>query len=216
MSWMDAWADHLPTLLGGLWVSVRVAALALLIGLPAGLLLAIGNNARIAPLRWLTVALVEAGRGLPSLVMLLLIYYGLPTIGVTIDAFWCASVALGLTTSAYTSEIIRGGLQAVPQGESEAAAALGLNRADTLRFIVIPQGVRIAIPPLMGFAILIFQATSLVLVTSLQDLMALAQSISSTEFDTSVFYLAALMYAVITVPAGWLVDYSEKRMSRHL
>lgn len=214
---MSDWAQHFPALLSGLWVSVRVTALALAIGMPLGLLLALGTNSRRRLVRYLTVAVVEIGRGTPALVVLQIVYFGLPTLDLTFTSFFSAAIALALTTAAYTSEILRGGLQAVPAGEVEAASALGMVNRDTLLFIVIPQGVRVAIPPLMGFAILIFQASSLAYTIALPELMSQAYSIGSSSFRyLSILSLAGLMYAVITIPASWLTGHAEKRMAKHL
>jgi polar amino acid transport system permease protein len=217
MNILNDWPSFLPGLLAGLGVSVQVALLSLLIGIPGGLLLAIGAGSKKKPVRTLIIGIVEIGRGTPALVVLQIFYFGLPASGLTLSSMGASVVALAATTAAYTSEILRGGLQAVPQGEVEAAGALGMSRRDTLRFIVIPQGFRVAIPSLIGFAILIFQATSLAYTVALPELLSQAYSIGSTTFNyLSVLVLAGLMYAAITVPASWLTCRAEKRLARHL
>ncbi|WP_137120326.1 amino acid ABC transporter permease [Segeticoccus rhizosphaerae] len=214
---LSDWAENYPALLSGLWVSIRVTALALGIGMPLGLLLALSANSPKKVLRYVTIGVVEIGRGTPALVVLQIVYFGLPTVDVTFSSFFSAAIALALTTAAYTSEILRGGLQAVPSGEVEAASALGMVNRDTLRFIVIPQGVRVAIPPLMGFAVLIFQASSLAYTIALPELMSQAYSTGSSTFRyMSILSLAGLMYAAITIPASWLTGRAERRMARHL
>jgi polar amino acid transport system permease protein len=145
-SLMNDWADWLPRLWDGLLVSLQVTGLSLVLGFVIGLGFALLSSARTRAVRWPAVLLVEIGRGMPALVMLQLVYFGLPGVGVTLNAFPATVVALTLTTAAYTSEIIRAGLRAVPAGELEAANALGLSRADAMRFIVIPQGLRPAHP----------------------------------------------------------------------
>lgn len=217
MTFFDSWATYFPDLLGGLWVSVRLAGLSLLVGMPAGLMFALGAGARSRPVRIMVIVLVEIGRGTPALVVLQIVYFGLPNSGITLSSFLAAALALALTTAAYTSEILRGGLQSVPQGEVEAAEALGMARRDTMRFIVIPQGIRVAIPPLMGFAILMFQATALAYTIALPELLSQAYSIGSSTFKyTNVLVLAGLMYAAITIPASWLSERAEIRLARHL
>jgi polar amino acid transport system permease protein len=217
MNILNDWPSYLPGLLAGLGISVQVALLSLLVGLPGGLLLAIGASSKKKLVRVLIIGIVEIGRGTPALVVLQIFYFGLPASGLTLSSMWASVVALAATTAAYTSEILRGGLQAVPQGEVEAAGALGMSRRDTLRFIVIPQGFRVAIPSLIGFAILIFQATSLAYTVALPELLSQAYSIGSTTFNyLSVLVLAGLMYAAITVPASWLTSRAEKRLARHL
>lgn len=217
MTVLQDWLGFLPQLASGLWVSITVCLAALVIGLPLGLVLALGSSGRSRAVRWPSIAVVEIGRGAPALVVLQVFYFGLPSAGVTLSSTMSACLALALTTAAYTSEIIRGGLQAVPRGELEATEALGMSRPDALRFVVIPQGIRVAIPPLMGFGVLIFQATSLAYTIALPELLGRAYSIGSSTFQyLSVLALAGLMYAAVTIPASLLTDRAERRMSRHL
>ncbi|EWT07113.1 amino acid ABC transporter permease [Intrasporangium chromatireducens Q5-1] len=217
MTVLQDWLGFLPQLASGLWVSVVVCLAAIVVGLPLGLALALGSSAGSRALRWPAIAVVEIGRGAPALVVLQVFYFGLPSAGLTLSSTMAACLALALTTAAYTSEIIRGGLQAVPRGELEATEALGMSRPDALRFVVIPQGIRVAIPPLMGFGVLIFQATSLAYTIALPELLGRAYSIGSSTFQyLSVLALAGLMYAAVTIPASLLTDRVERRMSRHL
>lgn len=217
MTYTDGWAEFLPDLLGGLWVSLKLAGASLAVGLPLGLLLALVVSGPGRLVRSVAIVLVEIGRGMPALVMLQLVYFGLPAGGLTLSAFLSAALALALTTGAYTSEIIRGGIQAVPQGEVEAAEALGMSRLDTLRHVVVPQGLRVALPALMGFAILIFQGTSLAYTIALPELLGTAYSIGSATFQyMSVLTLAGLLYAAITIPASFFTERVERRLSRHL
>lgn len=210
------WSTALPSLLEGLRTSLQLTALALGLGLPLGLVLALGAGSASAVVRRTTIVVVEIGRGTPALVMLQVIYFGLPESGLTLTAFVSAGVALALTTGAYTSEIIRGGLQAVPLGQTEASNALGMDRRDLLRHIVLPQGLRIALPALVGFSITIFQATSLAYSIALPELLGRAYSIGSETFlYLSVLTLAGLMYAAITVPSSLFVNRLETRMARH-
>lgn len=204
-------------LLDGLLVSIELTVLTLIIGLFVGLVLALGQMSRNSTVRISTTILVEAGRGAPALVMLLIIYNGLPKIGLTFDVFFTAVVALSITTAAYTSEIMRGGFQAVPAGEVEAGEALGMKRLDVLRHVVVPQGIRVAIPALMGFAIIIFQATSLTYYVGGGELMKVVSVQAANTFHQFNFYvIAAVLYACITIPASFLTERFEKRLARHL
>ncbi len=217
MSLFAEWGGYLPPLLRGLAVSVRLAALALAVGCPIGLTLAVLASARSQSVRAVVITVVELGRGAPALVVLQLVYFGLPSANLTVTSFLSAALALAVTAAAYTSEILRGGLQAVPQGEVEAAQALGLSRLDTLRYILVPQGVRIAIPALMGFAVLLFQATALAFTIAVPEILSQAYSIGSATFRyLSVLLLAGLLYAAITIPASFLSVLVGKRLSRHL
>ena len=216
-SLLDDWSDWLPRLSDGLMVSLRLTALSLVIGFSLGLMFALLSSSKVRSIKWPSILLIEIGRGMPALVMLQLVYFGLPGVGVTFNAFPAAVIALTLTTAAYTSEIIRAGLRAVPAGELEAADALGMSRTDATRFIIIPQGLRIALPTLMGFAILIFQTSALAFTLGLPELLSQAYSIGATTFRYfDVLLLAGLMYLAITIPASWLVDRLERRLTRHL
>lgn len=216
MNVISGWIGFAPDLLTGLGASLRLTLFSIALGLPLGLLLAVGTSSARRIVRGLVIAVVEIGRGTPALVMLQIIYFGLPEAGVNLTSFLSAGIALALTTGAYTSEIIRGGLQAVPEGETEAADALGMKRRDTLRFILVPQGLRVAIPALMGFAILIFQATALAYTIALPELLGAAYSIGNSTFEyLNVLVLAGLFYAAITVPASFLTERAEKRLARH-
>lgn len=210
----EFWATHFPRMLTGLGLSLQLTALALLFGIPLGLLLAIATGSRARALRWLAILIVEVGRGAPALVVLYVVYFGLPVLNWTPEAFVCAVIGLTYTTAAYTAEYIRGGLESVSPGSVEAAQALAMPTLDVLRFIIVPQGLRVAVPSLMGFAIQIFQATSLTYSITVSELTAQANSISSSTFRAlEIFTLAGLMYAAITIPASWVTGKVEQRMS---
>lgn len=208
-------ADWLPALLGGLRISIVVTAVSLLVGLPLGFLLSLGvmSRSRIAQVAGLLI--VEIGRGTPSLVLLQFAYFGLPSAGLTLTSFSASVVALSWSTAAYTSEIIRAGLQAVPEGQREAAMATGMNRRDMMRFIIVPQGLRIAIPALLGFAILIFQTTSLCFAIALPELTSRAYEIGTNTFQyMPALVLAGLLYLMVCIPATVLVHWVEARSIR--
>lgn len=214
---LSNWGDWLPQLLKGLWISLELTGFALALGLPLGLVLALTSSARHPALRWPAIALVEIGRGAPALVVLQMVYYGLPSTGLNLSAFLSGAIALALTTAAYTSEILRAGINAVPHGEVEAGQALGMTRRDILRDVVIPQGVIFAVPALMGFAILIFQATALTFTIAIPELLARAYRIgAATYLYLDVLVLAGLVYLAVTIPFGWLVNRAARRLGSHL
>ncbi|MEH3023577.1 MAG: amino acid ABC transporter permease [Pseudomonas oryzihabitans] len=208
------WVEWFPDLWHGLLLSLQVTALALLVGIPLGLMFALGVSSRVRPLRWLSVVLVELGRGAPALILLQYFYFGLPSAHITLTAYSAAALALAYCTGAYTSEIIRGGLDAVAQGQREAADVIGLNALDSLRFIILPQALRIAIPSLLGFSIMIFQASSLCFTIALPELVSRASMIGSSTFQyMPVLVLAGLMYAALCIPAALLVGNLERRLA---
>lgn len=206
------WIHWFPSLLSGLRVSLIVAGLSLLFGLPFGLVLAFGAVARSRLVRYTTIALVELGRGIPLLVLLYLVYFGLPNTGIVFSTFVAAVVSISLNTGAYTSEIFRAGLLSVPKGHIEAAQSLGLGWADEARYIVLPQAVRAVIPPLISYSVIVFQGTSLAFAISLPELLQKAYGIGSNTFEfLSVFVLAGIMYAVPSIIVSRLAQLVETR-----
>lgn len=210
------WADVEP-LLPGLLTSVKLTLAALAVGLPLGLLLAILVSSRRRIVSAPALAFVEVGRGAPLLIVLQLFYFGLPQVDLTLSSFVAATTGLGLTTAAYTSEIIRAGLQAVPGGQREASRALGMSQRDELRYIVIPQGIRIATPALLSFAILVFQGTSLCFTIAVPELLSQAYAEGSASFEyLRAIGLAAALYATVALSAALAVRRLEARMGRHV
>jgi len=208
---------YLPQLSQGLLISVEVTAICLALGIPLGLGLALVVSSPKRSARVGALAFLEIGRSTPALVMLQFVYYGSPNLGMTFGSFTATGLALTWTTGAYTSEITRGGLQAVPKGQLEAANALGLSYRDTMRFVIIPQGLRIALPPLIGFAIILLQATSLAFTIGLPELLSQAYAIGSTNFKyLNVLILAGLLYTVIAIPGARIAGLYERRLSAHV
>lgn len=211
---LDEFYEWIPALFGGLKISLQVSALSLAIGIPLGLGLALGVGAKSRAARYVSLFLVEIGRGAPALVLLQFMYFGLPSTGMTMTSFAAAVVALAWNTGAYTSEIIRASLQSIHHGQREAAEAMGFSMLDELRFILLPQALRVALPALLGFAILIFQSTSLCFTIALPELVSNAYEIGANTFRyMPALMLAGLLYATICVPVAWIVSYVEKRSS---
>jgi len=165
--------------------------------------------------RAIALVIVESGRGAPALVILYLVYFGLPKFGLAIASVPAACIGLTWNAAAYASEMIRAGLQSVPRGQLEAAHALGLTRSATFGRVILPQGLRSAIPGLMGLAIQMFQGTSLAYGIAVPELMKQAYSIGAESFEyLRTFVLAGLVYAAISVPATWLTVWLERRLSK--
>ena len=213
---LDFWAEWFPTLFDGFLLSLEVTAVCLVLGIPLGLVLALGVQSKAAATRWLALTVVEIGRGTPVLILLQFAYFGLPTAGLTLSSFTAAGLALAWCTGAYTSEIIRAGLEAVPFGQTEAATAIGLSHTDALRYIILPQGLRVAIPALLGFSILMLQSTSLCFTIALPEVVSQAYVVGSNTFRyMPIFLLAGLMFAAVCIPATICVSLLERRLGRH-
>lgn len=217
MDLFGSWLEWFPELAPGLIVSLQLTGLSLLFGLPLGLLLALAIESPARPLRYLSMVFVEIGRGLPALVLLYLLYFGMPGAGVTLAAFPTAVISLSWTTAAYSCDLFRAGLAAVPQGQREAALTSGLRGWIGFRHIIFPQGIRISTPPLASFAITIFQASSLAFVIAVPELMSKAYALGSNTFRyLDVFVFTAVLYGAITLVALKLVRIAEHRLNRHL
>lgn len=202
-----------PDLLSGLLVSVQLTFASLAIGLPGGIILALMVGSQKKIVHWTALVIVEIGRGIPALVLLYLVYFGLPNLSLSLSAFASAVAALAVSTAAYTSEIFRAGINSVPIGQEEAARALSLSRWHQLRYVILPQAIRRVIPPLIGWSIILFQGTSLAYAISVRELMARAYNIGTVTFRFwEVLLMAAFLYAVISIPLSQLVGRMEARV----
>jgi polar amino acid transport system permease protein len=205
---LQLWQGYLPSFLDGLRVTMELTGTSLLIGLPLGVVLALASTASKRMIRWTFIAVVEIGRGAPALIVLYFVYYGLPQLHLTWSSFISAMIALGFETGAYTAEIFRAGINAVPAGQREASQALGLSRSKELRLIVLPQALRLVVPPVVGFSILLFQTTSLAYAVSVPELLSRAYNEASITYQfTATLTLAGVMYAVISLAAVALLKF---------
>ncbi|SJM67783.1 amino acid ABC transporter permease [Gulosibacter sp. 10] len=208
----DIITNWMPQLLSGFGVTLAVTGLSLLFGLPLGIVFAFGMLNKIKVVQYLFIGIVEFGRGVPLLVLLYLIYFGFPTVGVVWSSFVVAVVAITFNTAAYTSEIFRAGILNVPRGHIEAAHALGLSSGDERRFVVLPQAIRLVIGPIVAYSIIIFQGTSLGYAISLPEVLNQAYQIGSVNFQyLAVFTIAGLMYAVVSIIVSRLVHVIETK-----
>jgi polar amino acid transport system permease protein len=217
MNILTDWLDWLPDLLPGFKVSLSLTGLCLLLGMPLGLLLAVMIESPVNVLRGAALAIVEVGRGAPALVLLYLIYFGLPQVHITLEAFATGVISLTWTTGAYSSELFRSGLSAVPRGQREAALTSGLRGWTGFRHIILPQAIRISTPPLASLAVTMFQTSSLAFVIAVPELMSKAYALGSVTFQyLSVFALTAAMYAIVTLIALGFVRVLERRLNRYV
>lgn len=216
-SWLWDWVVYLPDLLPGLWMALFLTAVTCVIGYPLGFALALLTEARNPVVRWIAVVYVEIGRGIPALVLLYLVYRGLPQLGVLLDAVPSALVAFIITASAYSTEMFRSSIAAVPRGQFQASDALALSRLDTFRFVVLPQAGRIALPPLANQTITIFHITSLASVITVAEVMHDAYISGAFNWQyMSVYTAAAVLYAAIAIPGGAVRGASrEEALRRH-
>lgn len=217
MELLSTWLEWLPDLAPGLLVSLQVTGMCLLVGLPLGLLLAVAVESPARPVRLIALLFVEVGRGAPALVLLYLLYFGLPEAGVILAAVPTAVISLAWTTGAYSCDLYRAGLNAVPAGQREAALTCGLRGWSGFRHVILPQAIRISTPPLASFSITIFQTSSLAFVIAVPELMSKSYALGANTFRyLDVLVLTALLYGVITIVALRLVRIAERRLNKYV
>ena len=203
--------ENLGPLLTGLLITIELTFVVIVLSLGFALLVALGGMSRWLLLRWVIKAYIELMRGTPLLLQLIYIYYVLPEIGIRLDAFTAGVIGLTLNYSAYISEVYRGGILAVPKGQHDAAAALGMTRALAMRRIVLPQAIRIVIPTLGNYFISLFKDTALCSVVSIQEVVFTAQIVAARNFQYFTLYtVVGAMYFLVSFPAARLVGYLER------
>jgi ectoine/hydroxyectoine ABC transporter permease protein EhuD len=205
--------ESLPILLEGLKITVELTFIVLAISLVLGIIVALCRLSKNRVLSTVTGVYVDFMRSTPLLVQLIYIYFVLPTIGIRLNPFVAGVVGLSLNYSAYLSEVYRSGIQAIPRGQLDAAAALGMRPSLTMRRIVLPQAIRIVIPPLGNYFVALFKDTSLVSVLTLQELLFSGQIIISRTYDYFTIYtMVLLLYFLVCYPSLILVRHLEKSM----
>jgi polar amino acid transport system permease protein len=188
-------------------------------GLVAGLALALLRLSSVPPYRWFALGYVEVFRGLPALLIFIFVGTGVPLAfpGTSLPGgvYGQAALALGLVSAAYMAETIRAGIEAVPRGQMEAARTLGMSHARAMWSIIIPQALRIVIPPLTNELVLLFKDSSLALFLGItlqqRELSKLANDVASQEGNSTPIVVAALCYLIITIPLSYLARRLEAR-----
>ena len=203
---------YLGTLLEGVGVTVGITLGALLIAVALGLALATLKVSRLPFARPAVDAYVELFRGIPPLTQLFIIYFGLTYLGIRLDPVAAAIVGLGLNGSAYCTEIFRSGFSALHHGQREAAAAIGMNPAMAMRYVIFPQALRITLPPLANYAIGLVKDTAVASAIAAPEILFRARNLTSETFETPLIYLlVAIIYFCLTFPIARWVDRLERK-----
>jgi polar amino acid transport system permease protein len=203
----EAW----PMLLVGLGVTVTLGAVSIVAGLISGMGLALLRLYAVGPLKAMARLYIDVFRSLPLLVLLVLVYYALPFIGIRLSSFAAAATALSLVSCAYSAEIFRAGIEAVPKGQFEAAAAIGLKWSHAMRDVVLPQALRIVMPPLTGNCINVLKDTALASVVAMPELLKQATQAQALAANPTPLIGAAVLYLALLLPLVRLVGYVEAR-----
>ena len=203
----------LPMLMQGLWITLQLGAASIVAGLALGLALAMTRLYAAAPLRLLTRVYIDVFRSIPLLVLLIIVYYALPFVGLRLSPFVSAMTALTLVSGAYTAEIFRAGIEAIPKGQFEASAALGLSGPQTIKEVILPQAVKIVIPPLTNNSINVVKDTALASVVAMPDLLKQATQAQALAANPTPLIVAAVIYVAFLWPLVAAVSRMERRFA---
>lgn len=200
---------------GGLLMTLVVAITGIVASLPLGILLALGRRSELPVVRWLSVAFIEFWRGVPLVTVLFMAANMLPLfLGLSVNKLMAALIAVALFSSAYMAEVVRGGLQAIPKGQYEAAAAMGLGYWQSMAFVILPQALKLALPNIVGNFIGLLKDTSLVSIIGLFDLLGIAQA-GTTDPTWATPNTALTGYAFVGA-VFWAMCFSMSRYAKHM
>ncbi|KJD44671.1 MULTISPECIES: amino acid ABC transporter permease [Paenibacillus] len=207
--------ENVPFLLKGAYYTLYITIVSMLFGLMIGLVVAVARLKGNRPVRWLARSYVSIIRGTPVLVQIAVIYYGLDDYGISFGSLTAACLALSINTGAYLSETFRGAILAVPKGQTEAAYATGMSPGQTMWRIILPQAVRIAIPPMGNTFVGMLKETSLVSVIGVSELMRQAQLLQAQYLHYMPFLLEiGIMYWIMSIGFSAILERVEKRLAR--
>lgn len=206
-------ARYLPAILKGMVVTVEIAVVVVITGILLGLVLAIVRAFRVRAINVLIVVLVDVFRALPPMVLLLLVYFGLPNVGINVPSFAVLWLVLALVLGAFAEEIFWAGILSIPKGQWEAARSTGLSFLATLAHVVLPQAIRLAVPPLTNRTIAITKNTALGTVIGVGEILNQATAAQSFSGNATPLMMGAIAYLILFVPVVALGRYLETRFA---
>ena len=214
-SFLDRSAEFLPILLQGAGLTIVVTVGSLLFSTLLGLVWAMMRVSGIPALSWIAKSVVNVIRGIPIIVQLFYIYFVLPDFGVTFTALQASIIGLGIAYSAYQAENFRAGIEAIDKGQIEAAQSIGMGWAMTMRRVILPQAVKIVLPPYGNIMVMMLKDSSQASTITVAELALQGRLIASSTFQNStVFTLVALLYLTMSIPLIMLVSYLERRFGK--
>ena len=207
-------ADVLFIVMAVRWTLI-LSAIAFAGGALGGMAIALARTSQRKGLRWFATGFIQVFQGTPLLMQLFLVYFGLAVVGLPINPLLAAAVALTFHASAYLGEIWRGSIEAVPSGQTEAATALSLSYADRMRYVLLPQAMRVATAPTVGFLVQLIKGTSLASIIGFTELTRAGQIVNNATFKPFlVFGTVAVLYFALCWPLSLLARRMETRMRR--
>jgi polar amino acid transport system permease protein len=212
LNW-EVMAQYAPKIVEGFFVTLQLAAVIVVTGLAAGLAAALVRTLRLRLLNFFIVLAVDVLRALPPLVLIMILYFALPTVGVLLTGFVATWLALSAVLAAFAEEIFWAGILAVPRGQWEAARSTGLTFLQAMNHVVLPQAVRLTIPPLTNRTIAITKGTALGATVAVGEILYQAQTGYSFSYNPSPLTLGALAYLVLFIPVVWFGRWVETRFA---
>ena len=206
--------SFLPVLLSAAGMTIQVTLGALIVALTLGMAVALLRISHVRVLRWVGLVYTDVFRGTPALAQLFIIFFGLADLGVEFDPVTAAIVGLGMNGAAYVGEIYRSGIEAIHRGQLEAALSLGMTPTRAMRYIVLPQAIRLVLPPLCNYAILLVKDTAIISTIAAPEIMFEALRLVQETFQSNLIYLlCALIYLGITLPMSRVARRLERAKS---
>ena len=215
--YIEYWDYWWPQLAAATGNTISLTALSYVFALILGIILALGRLSKIRLLPQLCRAYIEFVRGIPALALLFLIYFGLVPLGIVVNSFVAAVIGLGMNQGAYLAEFFRGGIEALHKGQREAALAVGMTPIKAYRYIIMPQAVRIVLPPLLNMLIILLKDSSVCSLISTPELMLRAKDLASMSFlPLHAYLLAGLIYFLMAFPLSLMTKQVERRFRKGL
>lgn len=203
-------------LLDSFLTTLLLSTIAVVVGTLVGATVAVLRTLNVGVLNIVLRAYVELFRGTPLLMQLFFVYFGLPMLGINVDKFWAAFSAISLYTGAYVAEVFRAGVEAVPRGQVEASTALGLTFVQRLTYVIGPQALRVALPPLVGVYVSVIKDTSLATVIGYNELMRRAMElVLQYGRPLEIFLTVGILYFIICFPISKFSEWLERRLARN-
>ncbi|MDA8233418.1 MAG: amino acid ABC transporter permease [Clostridia bacterium] len=213
-NWFDVW-QRLPQFFDGLAVTLQVSLLALVLAMVIGVVVAILRVVDNPAANFIGKWYVEFFQNTPLVIQVFFFYQGLPTLGVSLSEFTCGTLGLGIYTGAYIAEVFRAGIQSVAKGQWEAARSQGFTYLQTMNHIILPQALRVSLPPLGNQVVNLVKNSAILSTIAVADLMYEANLVMSETFIVfEVYIFAAVLYLALTIPLSALVEYLERRVAQ--
>ena len=210
-------SNVITQLLGGMVTSIEIFLLTLLFSLPLGLVIAGGRMSSFAPLRWLMKIYISIMRGTPLMLQLIVVFFApYYLFGVSLSSdyrFIAVIIAFTINYAAYFAEIYRGGIEAIPKGQYEAAQVLGYNRLETFFIIILPQVFKVILPSVTNEVITLVKDTSLSFVIAIPEMFTVAKQIAAADASIAALLVAGIFYYIFNIIVAFVMEHLEKRLS---